>query len=399
MAKTLTDRFVAGVRPAATLQIIADAKVRGLVLRVGTRSKVWYFTYRNGGPSQWLKLGAYPTLTLADARDRVAKERAVLAAGVDPAEERRKPPVEPVPSAPTYTFADFVPVFVRFQKGRTRHWEDEESKIKRYLLPAWGPLPLKAITRVQVTELLDTVESKGLTAGTNRIQAVISRMFTVALNRGLIDAHPAARIIKRFKEQSRDRVLTDAELRALWSGLDAQPGAASDAVRLRLLLGQRGIETVEILWTELDLERALWTLPRLRTKTQKRAHVVALPPTALKLLTQRHDAATSNEARVFPRLTLTSNEHRALYLLHNGAYEWKDLRRTVATRLAELGFDETTIGRVLNHAHVTITAKHYNQHLYVEEIRNALTAWDRELHRILANEPKQKTNVLPMRSR
>ena len=75
------------------------------------------------------------------------------------------------------------------------------------------------------------------------------------------------------------------------------------------------------------------------------------------------------------------------------------LRRTVSTKLAELGFDNTTIGRVLNHARVSVTDKHYNQHAYVEEIRQALTAWDRELHRILANEPKRKTRVLPMRSR
>jgi len=68
-----------------------------------------------------------------------------------------------------------VPVFVRFQKGRTKHWADEEGKIKRHLLPAWGSLPLKAITRTQVAELLDTVESKGLKSGTSRIQAVISR--------------------------------------------------------------------------------------------------------------------------------------------------------------------------------------------------------------------------------
>jgi integrase len=103
---------------------------------------------------------------------------------------------------------------------------------------------------------------------------------------------------------------------------------------------------------------------------------------------------------VFPDLLLQGDEHRALASIHGGAYEWTDLRRTVSTRLAELGFDNnTTIGRVLNHARVSLTDKHYNKHAYVEEIRQALAAWDRELPRILANEPKTKTNVLPMRSR
>ena len=390
MQKNLTDRFVAGLRFTGHRQDLMDEKVRGLLLRAGARTKTWYFVYRKDRSTRYLKLGEYPTLLLADARDRVIKERGVLTDHLDPIAERQKAlaALEPQPSAPVFTFADFVPVFVRFQKGRTRHWADEEGKIKRYLLPAWGPLPLKAIARLQVTELLDTVEGKGLTAGTNRIQAVISRMFTVALNRGLVDSHPAARIIKRFKEQPRERVLTDAELRTLWAGLDAQPGAASDAVRLRLLLGQRGAETADMAWNEIDLEQAIWTLPRLRTKTQKRAHLVALPPSALELLKQRGEKTAPDEPRVFPGLSLTSQEHKALGSIPGGAYEWKDLRRTVGTRLAEMGFDETTIGRALNHARVTVTAKHYNQHAYVEEIRQALTAWDRELKRILANEPK-----------
>ena len=91
--------------------------------------------------------------------------------------------------------------------------------------------------------------------------------------------------------------------------------------------------------------------------------------------------------------------HQALRAIHGDAYEWKDLRRTVATRLADLGFDETVIGRTLNHAKYTVTAKHYNQHRYADEIRQALTAWDTELQRILKREPKGRSRVLPMRSR
>jgi integrase len=237
-----------------------------------------------------------------------------------------------------------------------------------------------------------------MTVGVNRIQALISRIFTVALDRSLVDNNPAHRIIKRFSEQPRERVLTDAELRTLWKGLDAQPGEASDAIRLRLLLGQRGEETSDALWNELELEAATWSLPNTRTKN-KRAHVVALPPAALAILKRRREAVPKDAPRVFPTLDLTGDEHKALNAIHNGAYEWTDLRRTVATRLAGLGFDETTIGRVLNHARYTVTGKHYNQHVYVEEIRQALTAWDRELQRILADKPKSKTNVLPMRRR
>ena len=89
----------------------------------------------------------------------------------------------------------------------------------------------------------------------------------------------------------------------------------------------------------------------------------------------------------------------ALYDIHGGAYEWKDLRRTVATRLGELGFSETVIGRVLNHAKYSVTGKHYNQYAYLDEIRQALTAWDRDLQRILRDEPRKKSKIVPMRGR
>ena len=115
----------------------------------------------------------------------------------------------------------------------------------------------------------------------------------------------------------------------------ARPGAASDAMRLRLLLGQRGGETAGMLWKEVDLETATWTLPRPRTKT-KQPHVVGLPPTALALLERRRAASDEQEKNVFPGLTLTCEAHKALYAIHDGVYEWKDLRRTVGTRLAGL---------------------------------------------------------------
>src|SRR5580765_67585 len=259
-AVNLTDRFVAGVRTTSRENYF-DLKVKGLTLRAtATGAKSWAFTYRVGGkPSQWLTLGTYPALNLADARKLALEHRrAVDVDGRDPVAEKRAAAIaanEPPPVAPAvFTFADFVPTFIAFQKGRKKTWDDDRDKIARYLTPAWGPLPLRDITRRHVHELLDSVAGKGLTIGVNRLQSIISRIFTVALDRSLIDAHPVARMIKRFDEQPRTRVLSDDEIRALWRGLDAQPGAASDAIRLRLVLGQRADETAGMRWSELDLD-------------------------------------------------------------------------------------------------------------------------------------------------
>jgi len=393
----MNDRTVAGLRTVG--ETYFDTKTTGLVLRVGARTKTWFFVYRNGGAPEWMKLGQYPAVGLATARDEALSLRHQIDIdGIDPAVERRQVPVEPAPAPKAFTFADFVPVFVGFQKGRKKTWRDDEAMIARHVQEPWGGLPLREITRTHVHELLDTVAGQGLTIGVNRLQALISRIFTVALDRNLIDAHPAARMIKRFDETPGTRVLDDAELRALWAGLDAHPGAASDAVRLRLLLGQRGEETAGLRWAEVDLTAATWALPPARTKNA-RPHVVPLPKTALALVKRRRAVVPDDEPRVFPGLTLQGDEHKAVAPLTGGAYEWKDLRRTVATRLADLGFSETVIGRVLNHAKYGVTGKHYNQHRYLDEIRDALTAWDVELQRVLSGAAKTRSRVLRMRRR
>lgn len=401
----LTDRSIPGLAPPAR-SAYYDTHTAGLVLRVSGptsrhdgRARAWYFVYRNGGPQEWLPLGTYPALGLKDARERAKGERRRLEGGIDPAVVKRTPPAPPVPEKPAFTFAMFVPVFVAFQKGRNKGWEDDEQKIARHLLPAWRDRALASLTRQDVHERLDALTAAGLTLGVNRIQALISRIFTVALDRQLITSHPAARIIKRFPDNPRDRVLTDEEIRALWAATDARPGAPSDAIRLRLLLGQRGGETAGLRWEELDLAGGVWNLPRPRTKNRL-PHIVALPPRSLAILTARRALVAADEPRVFPGLTLSGDDHKDLSVVHGGAYTWTDLRRTMATRLGDLGFDDAIIGRVLNHKAATVTRKHYNHAQYIAEIRAVLEAWDTALGRILAGKPmKEAGRVLPMRPR
>ena len=133
--RLLTDRFVAGKPKAAARTEYFDRKVRGLALRVTPAgAKTWTFVYRtHGTPSQWVRLGTYPAVKLAEARQLALTQRhAVDVEGRDPAAERRAP----APSLPhAFTFADFVPVYVAFQKGRKRTWADDAAKIDKYFSP------------------------------------------------------------------------------------------------------------------------------------------------------------------------------------------------------------------------------------------------------------------------
>jgi integrase len=203
-------------------------------------------------------------------------------------------------------------------------------------------------------------------------------------------------MIKRFKERPSDRVLSDDELRALWAGLEARPGPTADAMKVRLLLGQRGGEVTGMRWEEVDLKAGVWHLPGARTKNG-RPHSVPLPPTVLALLECRRGTAPADAAQVFPGLTQWSDEHRELSAIHGGAYTWKDLRRTVSTRLAARGFTEEVIGRAMNHARHTVTARHYIKHGYEAEVRQALETWDADMADIIAGREASRAAVVAFR--
>jgi len=402
--KALTDRFLSSLK-VKERSVFFDEKVRGLALRAtpaGSRS--WWFVYRvNGQPSQWVRLGEYDATGLAEARKLALSHRHdVDVERRDPAEEKRRKraAAEVVPER-AFTFSDLCDLYAKVAPGKKKTWREDIGKIKKHLRPAWGDRALRSITRAQVHELLDGLVAGGMTIGVNRIQALVSRLFTVAMDRSLIDAHPAVRMEKRFSEKPGTRALTDAELKALWIALDAYPGRAADALRLRLLLGQRGEEIAGMRWSEVDLEASVWQLPGERTKNG-RPHAVPLPPTAHAILTRiQTEVSTGGKLpdRVFGAFTVRSDDHRRLGEIHAGAYAWKDLRRTVATRLAGLGFDETVIGRTLNHARATITAKHYNVHGYLDEKRRALEAWDRALQEIVTGAKRSRKVVTFQKSR
>ena len=118
---------------------------------------------------------------------------------------------------------------------------------------------------------------------------------------------------------------------------------------------------------------------------------VRSPPPAIKIAV--HAERVAAEPNVFPGLTPWSDDHRALTHIHGGA--WKDLRRTVSTRLAARGVSEEIVGRALNHARYTVTARHYIRHAYLAETRRALEVWDAELADIIARRKVELMTVLP----
>jgi integrase len=218
-----------------------------------------------------------------------------------------------------------------------------------------------------------------------------------AVEREYLDSNPAAAVKKRKIEASRDRVLSDDELRAIWQAADRLSDPSRALAKAWILTGQRRDEVRCMAWREVDLSRAVWTLPAARNKG-KRDHEIPLPPAMVALL----DALPRRGRPVFTTdgLKPYAGQKRLKAILdrESGVKGWTfhDIRRTVSTGMAALHVAQDAIDRVLNHAKGTLAGT-YNRHEYLEAKRAALEAWAKRVA-FITGEARDAGNVVEMRA-
>src|SRR5205814_7693126 len=142
-----------------------------------------------------------------------------------------------------------------------------ERMFDSHVKPAIGKKTVTELRRADIVELLDDLQNeKGLKAQVNRVRSQILAALNWAVEREYLDTNPAAAVKKRKIETSRDRVLSDDELRVIWRAADRLPDPSRGLVKAWILSGQRRDEVRCTTWSEIDLNRAVWTLPAGRNK-------------------------------------------------------------------------------------------------------------------------------------
>ena len=388
MQKNLTERFLQTIKPpAAGRAEFYDQTVKGLSVRV-TASGIVTFTlfYRLSGDRQKRRttLGQYPALSLAEARQKARAALLHAARGNDPGAEQLAVKQSP-------TLAELLAEFWERELSAKKSGAEMRRLLEKDALPAWGKRKVKEITRRDVVILLDQVRDRGAPVTANRLLGRLTRLFNFACERGILEESPCARL-KKIEEQPRERVLSDRELAAFWQGLDdtgIHPGTAL-ALRFILVTGQRPGEVSGMAWAEIDDN--WWTIPAERAKNG-REHRVPLTSLGRALLAQARELAAGS-AYVFPSprpngrdkplqvRSLSRAIDRKYELLGIAKFVPHDLRRSVRTRLAELGVDDIVAERILNHTLQGI-ARVYNRHDYDVEKRAALETWQRHLQQII----------------
>lgn len=421
MKRVLTDVLVRSIQPPASGRFeLVDIRCPGLALRVtpaGVRS--WCFRFRDPHTKATTRatIGKYPDITLAVARDRADNLRRDVAHGINPVQVKR----EARQQVTTTTFAHLAERYLNEHSRRAkRSAAADERNLRLHVLPDWGTRLFAQIERRDVIALIERLIGQGKPTLANRIQALVSSIFTFAIDADLVAANPCARLRRRGVESKRERVLSDDEIRVFWEGIVRPPVSSllGLALRLQLLTGVRPGEAAGMRRDELenftDPTRAGWLIPADRMKA-KRAHFVPLSPLACATIAQALDLVPRDQPYVFASQKVEGSiRANALPIamqrfgenLTNeveGAGTWKgepptphDLRRTVATRLAGLGISGEDVSAVLAHAAAGVTKVHYDRYDRAREKRRALELWAQALSEIIEND-RPTSSVMQLR--
>lgn len=287
----LTDKQVQSARKKERAYRLPDG--RGLHLQVElTGSKLWRYRYEFGGKEKMLALGAYPGVTLAQARDKREEARKLLDQGRDPSTERKLRRVQGLSSSAD-TFQTLALTWLE-QRGpvwNERHVHNVRASFHNHVFPTLGGLPVREITSPMVLSVLRAIEKQGSGATARAVRQRISAVFVFAIASGLAEADPAAVVVKAMAPVTRGRqpAKTDlAGVREVLAAGEAQSAFAVTKLALRLLAltAVRPGELRGMRWAEvegLDTSAPIWRIPAPRMK-MRQEHVVPLAPQAVEVL-------------------------------------------------------------------------------------------------------------------
>jgi integrase len=219
----------------------------------------------------------------------------------------------------------------------------------------------------------------------NRVHASFSVFFKWALDYELVPVNPMAGMPRPMPtEEERDRVLSDEEFATIWAASERLTPPRRDALRLLMLTGARYDEVASLPWSELDLDKGEWLLPKGRAKT-KSERLICLTPLAVEIIQARPAAGDL----VFDRgrnsdLGLGKTAFPGLIkALKIDDARLHDIRRTVATGLQKLGIMEHVIDRCCGWSAMKGAKRRYQRHEYLPERREAMAAWSNYLSTLL----------------
>ncbi|WP_049061231.1 integrase domain-containing protein [Klebsiella aerogenes] len=348
----------------------------GLFLIVKTSGKkLWRFRYQRPATKQrtMMGLGAFPALSLADARGLRADYLALLANGIDPqiqaevAEEEQQIALDSIFSTVAANW------FQLKSKSVTPDYaKDIWRSLEKDVFPAIGEIPVQQI------------KARGALETVRRLVQRINEIMIYAVNTGLIDANPASGVGMAFEKPKKQNMptLRPEELPKLMRSLIMSNLSVLTRclIEWQLLTLVRPSEASGARWIEVDFDKNLWTIPAERMKA-KREHIVPLSPQALEILEVMKPISAHREhvfpSRNDPKQPMNSQTANAALkrIGYGGKLVAHGLRAIASTAMNEAGLNSDVIEAALAHIEKNEVRRAYNRSTYLEKRKELMSWW------------------------
>lgn len=379
-----TKRFVESITPDSEKTLIFwDTELKGfgvVVLPSGRRT--YCVQYRNADRvKKRLKVGVHGHITTEEARDLAKKHLGRVAHGEDLVENAKQ-----IRSLATINELAQDYLVRHGQKKRAKSLNGDKNILENIILPTIGSLKVKTITRREVETLHLELEDTPYQA--NRVLALLSKMFNLAISWGWREDNPV-RGIEKYQEHKRDRWLNDEELQRFFEVLNQYPNHVTAYVfKFLLFTGARKGEALHATWDQFDFERGVWTKPSHLTKQKKIEHLPlseeALdvlytlkkinPRDSLYVFPGRIKGEPLKEIKTFWRSVIKKAELEDVRI--------HDLRHTHASHLVSSGLSLSIVGKLLGHTQAATTQRY--AHLADEPLRQAAALFGSKVSKLTA---------------
>lgn len=385
--RSLTDTAVRNAKPGPKATKLPDAG--GLFLLVNPNgAKLWRYRFWLHDKEGLAALGAYPEVTLADARERHAEARKLVANGVNPVHAQQQAKLQATQEQQRSTLGTFGAVCQSwrtltdkalrpasiYQRGR---------ELDLDLLPALRHRQIASITRMELVQLLKDVQKRAPETARN-LRTHLWAIHEHAINEGLLASNPTPPVnVLQKRRQKSHAALAEDRMGEFLVALDrstVNPETRA-AMLLIVLTACRKSEITGMRWDELDLDEALLTVPASRMKAG-REHVVPLPTQAVQLLREVRESAPPGREFVFvnrrdPRRPMHNRSTNAVLerLGYGGEATVHGWRSVFSTKYNALEVNPDVIEACLAHVHGNGVRAAYNRAAYMSQRRELLQAW------------------------
>jgi integrase len=382
----ITKRFVESIIPDSKKTLIFwDSELKGFgVVVLPSGRKTYCIQYRNTVHiKKRLKVGVHGQITAEQARDLAKKNLSQVVQGEDPMEQKKTEMASPrMKELATQYFERHA------ERKRLKSQNEDKTMLNKYILPAFGDKRVSQVTFHEIQTL--HLKLKALPYRANRVLALLSKMFTLAISWGWRTDNPVVGI-ERYQEEKRDRWLNDEELQRLWNVLEAYPSHLTTYVfKFLILTGARKGEVLQATWDQFDFKKGIWTKPAHLTK-QKKKEYLPLSDKALEVLQALKELASQESVYLFPgkiegkSLQEIKTFWKKVILEANlGNIRIHDLRHTHASHLVSSGLSLSIVGKLLGHTQVSTTQRY--AHLADEPLRQAAELFGSKFNKFVSQD-------------